>query len=214
MSLNVDNQFVCCHVHLLVLPGQSTGQNFWVRVCQAVIVCCCFNVCDHSSLEADSLPDVSCESTDLLRQWCCWQFWASCLCDRYSPHANLRWHGFSGKTSAWTQFQCHRAIASVLFLSMPWLVRFPIFCCFHSVHKSPVLVIDWISTVWWVQMFYYSRSLICAYALEFFLFGRHSLNLAKWTLVKTVNGGTLMDLAHKRKHKAHHQEGGEKDNCL
>ena len=31
----------------------------------------------------------------------------------------------------------------------------------------------------------YARSITCAYALKFFLFGRHSLNLTKWTLVKT-----------------------------
>ena len=32
----------------------------------------------------------------------------------------------------------------------------------------------------------YARSVTCAYALKFFMFGRHSLNLAKWTLVKTL----------------------------
>ena len=46
---------------------------------------------------------------------------ASCLCDRYSLYANFRWHGLSGKTSAWPQIQlrCLLAIASFLFLSMP-----------------------------------------------------------------------------------------------
>ena len=32
----------------------------------------------------------------------------------------------------------------------------------------------------------YARSITCAYALKVFIFDRHSLNLTKWTLVKTL----------------------------
>ena len=45
---------------------------------------------------------------------------ASCLCDRYSPRANLRWHGLSAKTSVWPKIQlrCLLAITSFFYLSM------------------------------------------------------------------------------------------------